>query len=331
MPKARYQQVSLSDTPYYHCISRCVRRAFLCGKDNYTGKSYEHRKQWIQERLKQLSELFAVEVCAYAIMSNHVHTVLRLLPLQAEHWSEEQVIARWQQLFSLPVLIERYQSGDCETPAQQQQAQQVIAQWRERLSDLSWFMRCLNEPIARQANKEDKCTGRFWEGRFKSQALLNEQALLACMAYVDLNPVRAALCDSLEHSEFTSAKQRIEQIKQQPVAVPVTLAEFIGSKEQATGIPFSLCDYLELTDWTGRCVAPKKKGAIPGSTPKLLNQLGLDETIWLETVTSFKSKFHTFIGSEQQLKAACKQHHKHWTKGLSVCRRLFRSTEPIPA
>ncbi len=161
MPKARYQQVSLSDTPYYHCVSRCVRRAFLCGEDNVTGKSYEHRKQWIQERLKHLSETFAVEVCAYAIMSNHVHTVLRLLPTQAECWSEEQIIRRWQQLFSLPVLIERYQMGQCDTPAQQRQAQQVISQWRERLSDLSWFMRCLNEPIARQANIEDKCTGRF--------------------------------------------------------------------------------------------------------------------------------------------------------------------------
>ena len=331
MPQARYQQVSLSETPYYHCVSRCVRRAFLCGEDNVTGKSFEHRKQWIQERLKHLSETFAIEVCAYAIMSNHVHTVLRLRPVQAENWSEEQVIERWKKLFSLPVLVERYQAGQCDTPAQQRQAQQVITQWRERLSDLSWFMRCLNEPIARQANEEDKCTGRFWEGRFKSQALLNEQAVLACMTYVDLNPVRAALCDSLEDSEFTSVKQRIEQIKQQPVQTTVKLAEFIGSQEQGIGIPFSLTDYLELTDWTGRCVHPNKKGFIARSTPKILNQLGLDEAIWLETVTSFKSKFHTFIGSEQQLKSTCEQHHKHWTKGLSLCRRLFCATDPIPA
>ena len=330
MPKARYQQVSISDTPYYHCVSRCVRRAFLCGEDAVTGKSYEHRKHWIQERLKHLSETFAIEVCAYAIMSNHVHTVLRLQQVQAENWSEEQVIERWKKLFSLPVLVERYQTGQCDTPAQQRQAQQVIIQWRERLSDLSWFMRCLNEPIARQANAEDKCTGRFWEGRFKSQALLNEQAVLACMAYVDLNPVRAALCESLEDSEFTSIKQRIEQIKRQPVQSAVKLSDFIGSKAQATGIPFSLIDYLELTDWTGRCVHPEKKGFVPKSTPKILHQLGLDEATWLETVTSFKSKFHTFIGSEQQLKATCEQHHKQWTKGLSLCRRLFRSTVPIP-
>ncbi|MCW8932287.1 MAG: transposase, partial [Gammaproteobacteria bacterium] len=294
-------------------------------------KDYEHRKQWIQERLKLLSETFAVEVCAYAIMSNHVHTVLRLQPVQAEAWSEEQVINRWQQLFSLPVLIERYQRGQCDTPAQQQQAKQVIAQWRERLSDLSWFMRCLNEPIARQANHEDKCTGRFWEGRFKSQALLNEQAVLACMAYVDLNPIRANLCQSLEDSEFTSIMQRIEQIKQQSKQTTVKLTEFIGNKEQGTGIPFSLTDYLELTDWTGRCIHPKKKGFIPPNTPKILHQLGLDEANWLETVTSFKSKFHSFVGSEQQLKTTCEQYQKQWTKGISLCRRLFASIDPIPA
>ncbi len=169
------------------------------------------------------------------------------------------------------------------------------------------------------------------KGRFKSQALLNEQAVLACMTYVDLNPVRAALCDSLEDSEFTSVKQRIEQIKQQPVQTAVKLADFIGSQQQETGIPFSLTDYLELTDWTGRCVHPKKKGFIAKETPKILHQLGLDEAIWLETVTSFKSKFHTFIGSEQQLKTICEQHQKHWTKGLSLCRRLFCDTDPIPA
>ena len=192
-------------------------------------------------------------------------------------------------------------------------------------------MRCLNEPIARQANQEDKCTGRFWEGRFKSQALLNEQAILACMTYVDLNPIRANICQSLEDSEFTSVMQRIDQIKQQPIQTTVKLAEFIGSKEQGNGIPFTLTDYLELTDWTGRCIHPGKKGFIPNSTPNILHQLGLDEATWLETVSSFKSKFHTFVGSEQQLKTACEQHQKQWIKGVSLCRRLFGSTAPIPA
>ncbi len=71
MTQARSQQISLEDTPYYHCISRCVRRAFLCGEDHVTGANYEHRKTWVVEKLKELSEVFAIDVCAYAIMSNH--------------------------------------------------------------------------------------------------------------------------------------------------------------------------------------------------------------------------------------------------------------------
>ncbi len=169
------------------------------------------------------------------------------------------------------------------------------------------------------------------KGRFKSQALLNEQAVLACMTYVDLNPISAAISDSLEDSEFTSVKQRIEQIKQQSIQTIVKLAEFIGSKEQSTGIPFSLSDYLELTDWTGRCIHPKKRGSIPKGSPKILYQLGLDEAIWLETVISFKSKFHTFVGSEQQLQTISEYYQKQWIKGQLICRCLFGFPKPVYA
>ncbi|MCP4412369.1 MAG: transposase, partial [Gammaproteobacteria bacterium] len=204
MPTARKYQISLSDTPYYHCMSRCVRRAFLCGEDNLTGKSYQHRKQWVVDKLGQLADVFAIDVCAYAIMSNHSHLVLKINKTKAESWSIDEIIKRWTQLFSAGVLIQRYQSGLCYSEGEINKVYALCDMWRKRLMDISWFMRCLNESIARQANAEDKCTGRFWEGRFKSQALLDEQALLACMVYVDLNPVRAGISQTLEDSDFTS-------------------------------------------------------------------------------------------------------------------------------
>ncbi len=69
MTQSRGALISLVDTPYYHCISRCVRRAFLCGNDKYTGQSFEHRRQWMVDRVRYLSEVFSIEICAYAIMT----------------------------------------------------------------------------------------------------------------------------------------------------------------------------------------------------------------------------------------------------------------------
>jgi hypothetical protein len=85
----------------------------------------------------------------------------------------------------------------------------IVAKWRERPGDISWFMKCLNQPIARAVNIEDGCTGHFWESRFCSQALLSRQALLSCMAYVDLNPIRAKMVATLETSIYTSIQERI--------------------------------------------------------------------------------------------------------------------------
>ena len=191
MPRPRNTLLSLDVTPYYHCISRCVRRAFLCGEDSHSGRSFEHRRGWIEQRLLELADIFAIDIAAYAVMSNHYHVVLHIDTEQAQLWSECEVVERWHRLFNGSLLSQRYSRGEALTQAESKALAEVIATWRQRLVSISWFMRCLNEPIARAANREDDVSGRFWEGRFKSQALLDEKALVACMAYVDLNPIRA--------------------------------------------------------------------------------------------------------------------------------------------
>jgi putative transposase len=181
----------------YHCISRCVRRAFLCGTDTYTGKSYEHRKEWIRLRIQELTSGYAIEVSAYAVMSNHLHVVLRTRPDWVDSWTDKEVAIRWLKMFSRSRMVEDKDAppSDSEIKRLTDHAERMT-EIRSRLSSVSWFMRSLNEHVARLANREDGCKGRFWEGRFKCQALLDEAAVLACMAYVDLNPIRAGLAET---------------------------------------------------------------------------------------------------------------------------------------
>ncbi len=98
MTTARKQLISLADTPYYHCISRCVRRAFLCGEDKNTGQNFDHRRGWVEDKLLSLSQIFAIEVCAYAVMSNHSHLVLFVDENTAKAWSTQEVIERWHKI-----------------------------------------------------------------------------------------------------------------------------------------------------------------------------------------------------------------------------------------
>ena len=222
MTQPRSQLVSIDDTPFYNITSRCVRRSFLCGFDKVNDKSYEHRRDWIEQRIRLLSSIFAIEICAYSVMHNHLHLVIKLNPKEANLWSMDEVLDRWGCLFKGSPIVQRYIKGDSLTPVERDAVSICAESYKKRLQNLSWFMKCLSEPIARQANKEDNCTGHFWESRFKSQALLTDEAVLSAMAYVDLNPVRACMADTPEKSDYSSIKERInpsfdleEAIKQQ--------------------------------------------------------------------------------------------------------------------
>jgi hypothetical protein len=175
MTQSRLTQISLDATSFYHCYVRCVRRAFLCGEDKHTGQNFDHRKQWLVSRLKFLSYIYAIDICAYAIMSNHYHVVLHVDAARAKAWSDKEVVERWTQLYSAPLLVKKWLNTSKKlTEAEQDVVAEIIKTWRERLCCISWFMRGVNETIARMANLDDGNKGRFWEGRFKSQALLDE-------------------------------------------------------------------------------------------------------------------------------------------------------------
>ena len=320
MTISRAQQIDLSVTPYYHCVNRCVRRAFLCGEDQITGNNYEHRRDWIADRIKSLAKVFAVDVAAYAVMSNHYHIVLRVDQDAANHWNALEVIERWDALFSLPVLITRFIKGECTSTAELKVVDEIIEKWRQRLYDISWFMRLLNEFIARESNREDKVTGRFWEGRFKSQALLDEQALIACMAYVDLNPIRADMAKTPEQSDYTSIQERLQKTMQQQPCSLLPFADCIDSADNNannnTSIPFELHDYLALVDWSGRAILDNKRGSIPAHTPPILVRLGINESDWINHVRYFERQFPTVAGNIDKLRQLAEQTSRRWIKGM---------------
>ncbi len=234
MTYPRAHLVDAENGGIYHCISRCVRRAWLCGEDSVTGQSFGHRRQWVEDRILALSRIFAVRLYGYAIMSNHHHIILETRPHDVRRWSDEDVVERW-----LRVITWKNDKARALRKAALVEDPEQVARLRARLGNLSWFMAKLNEHIARRTNAEDDCKGRFWEGRFTSIPLLDDTALIAAMVYVDLNPVRAGMTRLPERAQYTSVARRSRaQVRNEAPLEPLK------------NIGFDLPGYIELLHWT---------------------------------------------------------------------------------
>ena len=336
MPRPRKSQIAVEATPYYHCVSRCVRRAFLCGEDRYTGRSYDHRRAFIEEELLRLGQVFYLDVVAYAVMSNHYHVVLYIDQEAQKSADAKDIVSRWHQLHKGNPVSIKYMDGEVLESCKIDQLNTYVDRWREQLANISWYMRVLNEKAARMANLEDDVTGRFWEGRFKCQALLDEQALLSCMAYVDLNPVRATMAKTPEESDHTSIKHRVSywksatgngdaSMRSDQCFQPDDLHPFAGNLRDPMrkGIVFNLVDYLQLVDWTGRCIREDKVGAIESHAEPILKRLSISPEHWVYLCTHFESRFKGLVGSAHSLKQACDQFGRQRIPNLSVSTSLF--------
>ncbi len=209
MPRAkREEQFTADEVCLVHVTHRCVRRAYLTGVDKVTGEDHSERREWIRRRAESLASVFAIDLLQYATMENHVHLIVRNRPDVVDQMTDEEVAIRWLKVYPGKRL------DDCLAQASESEVQmllqnpQKLARCRRNLSDISWFMRSLAEPIARRANREDECTGHFWEGRFGAKRILDEAGLLACAVYVDLNPIRAAMAETPAEAAYTSAYDR---------------------------------------------------------------------------------------------------------------------------
>ena len=339
MTYPRSHLVSEDEAGFYHVVSRCVRRAFLCGQDRFSGKCFEHRRQWIEDRILALAECFSVSVYSYAVMSNHFHIVLHVDPSSAAALTKEDVASRWLAAFPGPLkhdhskdLAQRMEASILSDPGR-------VKELRKRLGSLSWFMKALNEPIARMANREDDCKGKFWEGRFKCQVLLESQAVLSCMAYVDLNPARAAMCNTLAESKHTSIQKRLNKrasskgkLKNEKSLLDRPLKPVAGLNAEGL-LDLTESSYIELVQWTGEHARSDKRGKLksntegPRAAPAAIWQVSNHPDAWLRQVQGTESIYYRAIGSAQALMAKAEELGQAWMKGVAseVAKALMRA------
>lgn len=244
---------------HYHLTSRCVRRSWLFGR--YRKRDYRYRKQWLNERMSALVPAFAIEVHAFALMDNHFHLIAYLEPRAPLEWSDREVVRRW-----LTICPPTDSNGEPDENRAGQLSQtllsdpELLADIRSKLGSISVFMKLLKQPIARRANLEDGCTGHFFEQRFHSSALLDEGALVAAMAYVDLNPNRAGMTDSLTDGNDTSISMRL---KNGLGAETDSMPAILSGLPNPTSAPISRKAYIRYLEGLAKPTAkPKERSSI---------------------------------------------------------------------
>jgi hypothetical protein len=341
MTMARSHLVDLSVTRWYHCITRCVRRAFLLADGP------ENRKEWIEQRLQELAGIFSISVGGFSVMDNHLHVLVRLDPDNATAWSDEEVVRRWGRLF--PPRDKSRQPLPVSKAWVEWRLQDVqwVATARARLQSLSWFMKCLKEPLARLANRQDKTRGAFFEERFKSVAILDEESPLATCAYIDLNPAAAGIAEVPEASPHTSIKERVESVKSRNRASDLKAAErgSVAASNASAGLEdphwlcpiedrrqlnspregmlegFSLGSYLLLVDYTGRLFR-EGEAVISAELSGIFERIGSSADRWwsrIEKLSKGRLLGRFFAASRERLREVARGLGVHHLANLGGC------------
>jgi len=279
-----------------------------------------------------LTKIFAIEVIAYAAMSNHLHSLIRTRPEVAKEWTAEEVASRWLKLFP-----KTWRRKGLREPSEEEitaitNLPEKVELYRKRLCSISWFNRCLNENIARRANLEDDCTGRFWEGRFQCQRVYDVAGIVACSAYIDLNPIRAKLTDTLESSDHTSVQDRIhERIHERTGKKPARAKKWpkvpLVSIPDATENQLTLDEYLKIVDETGRQLLPNKRGAISPDIAPILDRLQIAPEEWDSTLDTLRRSFKRVLGPEPLIQKAARNAKRSWFHGISTARKFFQQAD----
>jgi hypothetical protein len=329
-----------------HVMNRAVRQCFLMGEDPISGKNFDHRKQWIDRKLEIHAAYFGIDLLGQAILSNHFHLVLRSRPDVVATWSDEEVARRWMMICP----NRKKKDGSPKEPRKSEiraivRNQRKLEEIRRRLSDISWWVRLMCQDVAQKANRETGEKGKFWQDRFHATRLLDDSALLACVAYVDLNPIRAELAATIEDSDFTSAKKRLERLYEETAATdpadrslaPVQIDELSdepGPQPSRSGFRCSdrgfagmtNAEYLSLLDWTARQKASGKRGTTPADAPPLLERVGLKPASWMTLVSDFGRLFRHVAGHPAKITSTLARQTKRPFQVSDWVMQIFAAT-----
>lgn len=333
----------------YHCWNRIVRRSFLCGFDPVSGKDYSHRRGWLHKKMKHLAKYFAIDVLAYAILSNHYHIVLRNRPDLVSAMSDREVVIAWLMIcasgrkkraakgkeFSCQGGF--FEEAPCKPPTDAQILLELgkvnrVGELRSRLSNPSWFNRQLAQHMGIRCNLEDEITGHFWESRFQMSKLVDEEAVLACMAYVDLNPIRAGLAVDLEGYEHVSIRERLRTLDDEAVdssewLAPLEIKSQVDGRcvavvncmtrqeiqsqiaEQAAErrgcFPMRRSDYVELLKYLAGVNRKCVDSTAENRGFELLREMGFDPAEFAGAVLEFRKTFGMLVGRSASLAREC--------------------------
>jgi hypothetical protein len=350
MTTARKDIYDKEEVGVYHCFSRCVRRAFLCGTDQYTGKNYDHRKQWLEELLELAASCYVVDLISFAVLDNHFHVLLRNRPDLKRTLTPRAVARRWLLLHPK----RRDKHGKACEPTQKElreitRDKKRVTELRNRLANISWYLAFVKEKLARRANREDDVRGTFFEKRFEMRRLLTDNAVLACSVYIDLNEIRAGLAETPETSLHSSIFLRIQglearragKLSKQAMAdrwlAPISATylpqqqRFADKQWRASddpALPLTIEQYLALVDWSGRQIAKNKAGKIPAELAPILDRLGISQGRWLDVLKSFAQMFPRIAGNAEQVEEHAARHQRCWFHGVENCRKVFSRGEP---
>jgi len=340
MAIARSYMVDVSMTRWYHCVVRCVRRAFLLAEGPID------RKAWLENRLEELAGIFAVSVGAYSVLDDRLHLLVRLDPDVAGEWSDEDVVLRWGRITPPRDKSRQVVPISEDWVRSHRKDAGFVATTRERLQSLSWFMKYLKEPISRLANRQDETRGAFFEGRFKSVAILDEESLLATCAYIDLSQVAAGIAEVPKASPNTSIKARVDHAKaRRPTRngkgapgrparstwsgaveeshwlCPIEDRRRQGSSREGMFEGISLGNYLVLVDYTDRLLR-EGNSAVSTELSAIFDRLGSSAESWaarLETLSRSRLLGRFFAADRERLREVARGLGVHHLANLGGC------------